>query len=38
MLEGLEAAEDRRDWCDCFIRDYSLYPPTRNEEEDEDEE
>jgi hypothetical protein len=36
MWLDVDAAEDRRDWYDCFERDYSLYPP--EEETDEDEE
>lgn len=38
MLEGLEAAEDRRDWYDCFERDYSLFPPCDDDEEEPEEE
>ena len=38
MLEGLDAAEGRRDWCDCFERDYSLYPLGKDDDEEEDEE
>ena len=34
MPWGLEQAEDRRDWIDCYIKDYSIFPPHDDDEDE----
>ena len=36
MFDGLEWAEERRDWNDCYVRDYSLFSYDVEEEIEDD--